>query len=363
MPPKALVLNDIFHAYLLFVCALALVAFGLALTPRDSIAPTTSEAAVTVKESQTEPEVTQDSSITLLFVGDMMLGRHVETLMHTKGWSYPFEHMTSTLADADAVIGNLEGPIIAGPQTPDGSLVFEFEPDVASALASQHITAVTIDNNHALDQGAAGVESTRTHLAAAGIGVFGDPVEKDGGYLSIQVGKYSVGLVGINLVGVRTVPQKVLDAVSAVRDRNDFVVVSPHWGSEYALSHSSAQEEQADDLIGAGADAIIGHHPHVVQDIQIRDGAPVFYSLGNFVFDQYFSEETEKGLLVRLTLSDDTLSIRLLPYTSTMSQPTPMEADDAAAFLSTLAGRSTGVSDAVRDGLIVLGRPERVMPE
>ena len=357
------------HAHLLLVCALGLVAFGLGISilgAQNSLAIASSPSFMQLVEDTADLAETQTfpHDVRLILIGDIMLGRYVETLMRMHGWGYPFETIDGVLADADAVIGNLEGPIIAGPQTPDESLVFEFEPEVAAAMADHHITAVSIDNNHGLDQGSAGVDATRSHLAVVGITPFGDPREKDGGYASLPVSGYSMGLISINLVGARAVPQKVLDVVSASRDRDDLVIVFPHWGSEYSTTHSAAQEEQANELASAGANAVVGHHPHVVQDIQMIDEVPVIYSLGNFIFDQYFSEETERSLLVRLTLSDATVTFEFIPLISRDSQPALMDASDADAFLQAIAARSDGgLADAIRNGMITVRYPERVVSE
>ena len=130
--------------------------------------------------------------------------------------------------------------------------------------------------------------------------------------------------------------------------------MSVHWGQEYHLENSSSQQELAHKIIEAGADLIIGHHPHVVQSIEEYKGKLIFYSLGNFVFDQYFSEETRQGLAVWICLGRETAAFRLLPAWITNGQPDWMSSDEAKAFLASLAERSDkDLYQAIKNGIIV----------
>jgi poly-gamma-glutamate synthesis protein (capsule biosynthesis protein) len=100
-----------------------------------------------------------------------------------------------------------------------------------------------------------------------------------------------------------------------------FVIIYPHWGNEYQTSHSAKQEETAHDMVDAGADLIIGSHPHVVQDSEIYKNKPIFYSLGNFVFDQTFSQETQRGLIIGVSIEKDSLTISFVPVESNQLKP------------------------------------------
>ncbi|TSC67981.1 MAG: hypothetical protein G01um101466_589, partial [Parcubacteria group bacterium Gr01-1014_66] len=123
-------------------------------------------------------------------------------------------------------------------------------------------------------------------------------------------------------------------------DPQRIVIISIHWGDEYTLRANSRQRMIAHTLIDDGADLIIGHHPHVVQDIEQYRDAFIFYSLGNFVFDQYFSHATQEGLLVRFLFEKDFLSAALLPIDLAYSQPKEMPRDRAQKWLTQLAARS-----------------------
>ncbi len=99
------------------------------------------------------------------------------------------------------------------------------------------------------------------------------------------------------------IPQLQQD-IPSVRDRVDYVIVSMHAGNEYMESRSESQKNFAHAAIDAGAEMVIGHHPHVVQTLEKYHGKYIFYSLGNFVFDQNFSEETNKGLMLKAIIQD-----------------------------------------------------------
>ncbi|HXK39418.1 MAG TPA: CapA family protein, partial [Candidatus Paceibacterota bacterium] len=104
-----------------------------------------------------------------------------------------------------------------------------------------------------------------------------------------------------------------------------FVAVFTHWGNEYEATHSSAQETFAHLLIDSGADLVVGAHPHVVQDVEIYKGKHIYYSLGNFVFDQYWNDAVQTGLMVLVTLDDDRTAYQELSIKSVRSQPTVTE--------------------------------------
>jgi len=108
-------------------------------------------------------------------------------------------------------------------------------------------------------------------------------------------------MVGLSMVGLKPDIEKVKEAINFLKDKTDWVIVNIHWGEEYDLNFNKIQKEIAYQLIDDGADVIIGHHPHVVQEVEVYKGRPIFYSLGNFIFDQMWSEETKKGAVVELT--------------------------------------------------------------
>ena len=140
--------------------------------------------------------------------------------------------------------------------------------------------------------------------------------------------------------------------------------MSVHWGQEYQIKSSVFQQKLARKIIDSGADLIIGHHPHVVQEIEIYNNKLIFYSLGNFVFDQYFSEQTQQGLAVALEIypvrNNDSNRVnpnkniyKLFPIQSKLSQPFLMEQNQAEKFLEKLSKRSSkDLTEEIKKGVI-----------
>jgi len=153
--------------------------------------------------------------------------------------------------------------------------------------------------------------------------------------------------------------KKIIKTIKMVKSSkpDNFLIVSLHWGEEYKLINSLAQQKLAHQIIEAGADLIIGHHPHVVQNIEKYQGKLIFYSLGNFIFDQYFSPDTQQGLAVGLEIYPDRLFFRLFPLQINLSQPVLMKKNKASEFLIQLAKRSDDkLVDEIKDGIIKIER-------
>lgn len=275
-----------------------------------------------------------DDSITLLGVGDMMLGRYVRTLMDANGMDYPFENISHELDGVDYVFANFEGPIKEYEVATQKSISFRFKPDVIWPVKEAGINLVSIANNHALDQGWGGRNDTMKFLDEAGIHYFGHPKNEaeENAYIG-QVGDKTVAFVGYDDTIFKIDGD---DAAAMIKELDmiaDYVIVSVHWGREYIHQPTDRKQWLAHLFVDSGADVVIGHHPHVVQTMEVYNGKPVFYSLGNFVFDQYFSQDTQEGLGIGLIINEDEIIVHLLPYAIPNSQPELMLGDTKTQFL------------------------------
>ncbi|MBI4128540.1 MAG: CapA family protein, partial [Parcubacteria group bacterium] len=225
--------------------------------------------------------------VVLRAFGDIMMGRNVEARTDKKGLGYPFERIQELLSGADFLIANLEGPVIAKPiRTPTGSTRFSFGEAIATALRDEGFDLLSIANNHTFDYGEKGLAETRTFLRAHGIEPFGDPNEENAARAAVQqAADRKFYFIGFNGFRSSFDAEQAAAVVQEFAERKDgFIVVMIHWGTEYVLTHNRQQERVAHALIDAGADVIFGHHPHVVQDIEVYEGKAIFYSLGNFIF-------------------------------------------------------------------------------
>jgi poly-gamma-glutamate synthesis protein (capsule biosynthesis protein) len=179
-------------------------------------------------------------------------------------------------------------------------LAFTFAPASAKALSSAGVTAVSLANNHAYNFGAEGVAETKKWLKQSGVQWFGNPWNTSSTELVVNKNGMNIAFVGYHAFepGV----EKVIADVKRLSQQGDFVIIMPHWGTEYSATPTDKIREQAKAFIAAGAKAIIGSHPHVIMENETIAGVPVYYSVGNLLFDQYFSPEVMKGEIVSLKL-------------------------------------------------------------
>lgn len=258
----------------------------------------------------------------LVFVGDMMFDRSVEKLIDENGINYPFEKISDFLKQANLTIGNLEGPIVKKPiQFPRSSLKFAFPEKTVNGLNFAGFDLLGLANNHTQNMGQDGLKETREILKSANIDSFGDPLVCNDEFL---FKKNNLIFLGFNKTFFSTCPDKdVLNTIKEIKLLNSesFLIINIHWGNEYLLKNSEQQQELAYKMIDNGADLIIGHHPHVVQNFEKYKDKMIFYSLGNFVFDQYFSEETQKGMIVNLEVYPDKFIYKTFFVSIIDSQP------------------------------------------
>ncbi len=341
-------------AFFLFVCFLASHSPLQEITPAKGIeigVPAITEAPV-----KTEDEVTSHS---LLFVGDIMLGRYVETLMKRDGLTYPFTNIKSLLFDSTYVIANLEGPIPREhKQTASNGFGFSFQKDIVSVLSNYHISAVSLANNHTSDQGEDGYQNTVDELLGHNIASFGDSPSFKPNTISNTIAGETFTTIGINLITPRWNEEKTLEGVKAlcIKHQNETLIAFIHAGTEYTHKQSGKQVEFAHKLLSdTCVQIIIGSHPHVVQGIEKVNGKIVFYSLGNFIFDQYFSEDTQEGLTVKLEKDGANTKFTLIPVTQSLSQVSIADAKTRSKILNDIAEASNeDVKDSIEQGTILL---------
>ncbi len=244
----------------------------------------------------------------LIFAGDVMLGRSVNTRMiKYSDYSWPFRKITSLLSEADLTMVNLESPFRTGCKPTDKGMIFCADPRSAEGLLSAGIDIVNLANNHINNQGQEGIDETGKVLSQAGIASVG---QNKPYFVTIKNTKIAfLGFTDIasGSLGISTAsPENIKSQISEAKKVFDLVIATFHWGNEYS-PRSLHQQELAHLAIDSGADVVIGHHPHWVQEYEEYKGKPIYYSLGNLVFDQMWSEETRNGLVVKLTFSGKNL--------------------------------------------------------
>ncbi len=279
----------------------------------------------------------------IYFVGDIFLGRDVERRLVIEGADYPYRKISIWNKD-DVVVANFESAV-PNPHVPakDNSFRFSTRSSFLPALRSFGVTHLSLANNHSFDFGAVGYNQTLSALSEADFSTFGHPaVVSTTSITYIPLSDLVIAVMGIHtLYGYPSVDQ-LMPLFETMSANSDYQLVFVHWGDEYTSTPNTKVKSFAKVLVDLGADAIVGHHPHVVQSIALVDDAPVFYSLGNFIFDQYFSEEVQTGLVIELSKNEQGLSFSLLPVSSINSRNQPYLMDDVSKtdFLSSLASTS-----------------------
>jgi gamma-polyglutamate biosynthesis protein CapA len=290
------------------------------------------------------------------FVGDVMLARSVEDIMDAYGVDYPVS-LLPVLPEDTYLVGNFESSIPVEHQ-PTKSMGFSFSvrPEHLEGLKRYGFTHFSLANNHAYDFGVDDFQHTQAVLAGSSFASFGEPgVLATSSVTLVDVGTSTVALVGVYAVDV---PPPLADVVSVFKYASkvsDVQIAFVHWGDEYKPTHNKVQERLAHAFVDAGADIVIGHHPHVTQDVELYKKAPIFYSIGNFIFDQYFSDEVQEGLMLDLALAEKKIDI--VPVTTKGSKTAPQVAPplEKKEMLIELAEKSSeSIREMVEKGSLML---------
>ncbi|HET6262019.1 MAG TPA: CapA family protein [Chloroflexia bacterium] len=307
-----------------------------------------------------------NDEVSLVFVGDLMLGRYVGSTLAARGYDTPFEGVRSLLQPADLAVGNLESPLVrrgsirVPPPSPN-QLNLTGDDRAAPALSRAGFDLLSLSNNHALDSGAFGLQSTVNALRASSLVPFG-LADKQGGQLPVirDVRGVKVAFLGyttiLNIItndmrsngtlrpGVGYVnPTSKADKdlfaqqIASARAKADVVVVFMHWGNEYKTQPDSWVVDLGKLAARSGADLVVGAHPHVAQGMKVElegtggRSTVVAYSLGNALFDQMARMETRQGLALSVRADRHGVkSARLVPLEITAGSYKMRVADDAS---------------------------------
>lgn len=291
------------------------------------------------------PLVKPTKPTSIYFTGDVMLARHVEYLMTVKGTDYPFLNFDTIFDQGQYIFGNFEATIPKiHKKTPNFAYSFSVKNEYAKVLAEKGFTHVSLANNHTLDYGVNEFDTTKSSLIEAGLEVIGHPEIVSTSSLSIlEMEGGKVGVLAIHTLTSYPKSEVLDELLTFLNSSSDYQVVFIHWGNEYEKIPSASQKDFAQELASFGVDVIIGHHPHVVQSVDKIDDTLIFNSLGNFIFDQYFSREVQEGLVLKLQVGEQGIEVSLIPVTSigSSAQPRLMNDIEGSEFLKNLAEIST----------------------
>lgn len=299
-------------------------------TPEPSTpGPSTAEPSTPGPSGGVPTTAEPPEEVSIAFVGDVMLGRSIgERIIAGED---PFAGVAAQLAEADLVVGTLETTVGEGGQAEDKSFTFQAPPESVNSLVSSGFDLVSLANNHSYDYGADGLTETIQLLddgelahvgAGANAAAARTPVVLDVG--GVEVAFLSYVDVPDDWTGYRNRdwaatdsspgvawadPEVIADDVAAASEDADHVVVLVHAGVEGSQQPSEVQYAAADAALEAGATAVIGGHPHVLQGYRHQDGRLTAWSLGNFVFDGFGDDPVaSQSAILTLTLDHEELT-------------------------------------------------------
>jgi len=268
----------------------------------------------------------KDSGVVFYAVGDIMLDRGVEYKIQKEGkgdYKFPFLKITAELKKADILFGNLEGPISNKGKKVGSIYSFRMNPKAIEGLKYAGFDILSLANNHMFDYQRVAFEDTMRILEENGIDYLGAGFNKEEA-LSLKIKEIKntkIGFLAYTNLGPETwrateknsgiawINKKDIEEakkdIEVAKQKVDVLIVSLHSGEEYSTSSTPFQISFSKVCIDAGADLVVGHHPHVIQKVEKYKDGWIAYSLGNFIFDQGFSEETMEGLLLEVIIEDN----------------------------------------------------------
>ncbi|MCG2739593.1 MAG: CapA family protein [Syntrophaceae bacterium] len=271
---------------------------------------------------------------TLIFTGDVLLARSVNyQIWQHNNPSYPFEKVADVLRAADLTFINLENPLVENCPLTNEGMIFCGDPRNVRGLVDAGIDVVGLANNHTLNYGQAGLGETVSILKKNGL----RPV-CSGEFATQDIRGLRFAFLAYNDVPAKVDAERMGERIREAKETAAVVIVYFHWGSEYTAYPNQRQEALAHLVVEAGADLVVGSHPHWIQAVEIYQGVPILYSLGNFVFDQEWSQKTKEGAAARCTFYHNQLiDIELLPVLiENYSQPRWLVGEEGRQILEEL---------------------------
>lgn len=295
-----------------------------------------------IREPEKEP-------FTMLFTGDIQMGNNITSAYDSMGMDGIISQtLLSEMQEADITMVNEEFPFgTGGTQAPDKQFTFKTDPSYVKIFNEMGVDIVSLANNHVLDFGQDVLSQTFDTLDQAGIDYVGagESIERAGAWETLEAGGMKVAFLSASRVipvvgwdvrnsqpGVFTTydPAMLVEQIEKADQENDLVVVYVHWGVEKAQMPEEYQRTMARQYIDAGADLVIGSHPHVLQGIEYYNGVPVIYSLGNFMFN----DTIDRTVVLKVKADEKgNLTLQLLPAAATASKTSELTGDPADSVL------------------------------
>ncbi|QNK48484.1 CapA family protein [Brevibacterium sp. PAMC23299] len=288
-----------------------------------------------------------DQPLTMTMVGDVMMGRYVEEVTEKHGYEYLFRYMKPYFGNSDYVSGNYEHTAlkeeVSNYKGADTPIRLNSNTSGVEAVKDAGFSVVSLANNHMMDYEEQGLLDTIDEFKSADmhyVGVGSNTAEAKNSIDYADVNGVRVATLGFtdvygkdavsksNKAGLlNSNPDLLFEMIGKARDAKqgnaDLVVVNMHWGQEYSTSTTDRQKDLAKAIIDAGADIIIGHHPHVLQSFDVYKDGIIFYSLGNFIFDQGWTRTKDSAMVQYHLANDGKATIDVVPLQIEEATPRP----------------------------------------
>ncbi|MBO9604354.1 MAG: CapA family protein [Paenibacillaceae bacterium] len=339
-------------------------------SPQKSVAPSASASASASPTQTATPSPTPavgsatpaGAQVKMAFVGDVIMASTVETLLQKNGYDYPYKDVLPLLQSPDLTIANLETPITKRGTAQSKEYVYKSPPEALPAFVDAGFDIVNLANNHSIDMGTEGLLDTFDALDKAGIKRIGAGRDAKEAFSPVIVEKNGIRIAflgfsrvvpeqswkaGINHPGVADTYSYVpaVAAIEAARKDADLVVVSAHWGVERNSKPEPYQTDLAHRFVDAGADLVIGHHPHVLQGFESYKGKWIAYSLGNFIFTTNEVKDTLETVVLQASCTKErSCSLNAVPIFTQWAKPVVMNEADGKKLFNRLSGISFGAA-------------------
>jgi len=342
----------------------------------------TSPARLQVIQEDDESEKTAaNCNFSLVAAGDVMLDRGVGKKIAKLGVDFPFEHVDYIFRNADIAFANLESPASClGTQVKGKEVTFRAALNAINSLRNVGIDVVSLANNHAMDYGQDALAETmdvlsHNRITYVGAGANSMAAHRPSeilinglkvSFLAYTYKFHKVVEAQIDQPGVAIAHNELVKSdIKKAKEWADIVVVSFHWGWEYSDHPDKETRELAHLAVESGADLVVGHHPHVIQGVEVYEGGLICYSLGNFIFDQR-GNRTRRGLILRCSM--DKLGVKraeILPVIIHPSEfrPYPASGEAAKTILLELSKLSKQLKTEIdlRENIAVILRKEAML--
>ncbi|KAF6559358.1 CapA family protein [Paenibacillus sp. EKM202P] len=332
-------------------------------------APTEMSGTEDVRKSTTVDA--NSSAVTLHFIGDVQFSGKVEQRLEQNGFDFPYQYLGSLFHKDDLTIANLETPVTTnGVGALNKTYVYKSSPKALTAMAAAGVDAVNLANNHILDQGTSGLLDTLKYLDEKGIAHAGAGRNAKEAYAPhyFERNGIKIALLG----ATRVMPEAnwnasakqpgvagaydstaIVKSIREARNQADLVIVVAHWGKERATALEPHQTELSHAFIDAGADLVIGGHPHVLQGMEQYKGKWIAYSTGNFIFSKSTVPATWDTAIFQATCTrNGDCKMKLTPYRAELGQPIPLKDVEASKILQKVAALSPSNVSIGVDGTV-----------